>query len=256
MAVYRKGSGPAVIVLTEMPGLSPKVLGFADRIVSLGCSVAVPDLYGTAGRDPLAGSTLSAAAYGLRSMVSGCVSRDFSTYALDRTSPIAGWLRALARSEHDRCGGPGVCVVGMCFSGGFALAMATDPAVIAPVMSQPSLPLGLTKKRKSAVDVCEADLDVIARRCSAEGLRVLGLRFDGDPLVPVERFAYLKERLGDGFFTIELDQADGNPSGIDSPLISSHHSVLTGALNDEPGEPTRAALDRVLDFFTSRLLPN
>lgn len=252
--VYRKGSGPAVVVITEMPGLSPKVLGFADRIVERGCSVVLPDLYGTAGRDPLAGSTLSGMAYGARSMLSGCISRDFTTYALDRTSPIATWLRALARAEHDRCGGPGVGAVGMCFSGGFALAMATDPAVIAPVMSQPSLPLSITKKRRSAVDTSEADLDAVAGRCAAAGLRVLGLRFDGDPLVPAERFAYLEDRLGDGFMTVELDQADGNPDGLDSPLIAKHHSVLTTALNDEPGEPTRAALDQVLDFLTSRLV--
>ena len=126
--MYHKGSGPAVIVITEMPGLSPMVLGFADRIAAAGCSVVLPDLYGTAGRAPFAGSTLSVATYAMRSMVSGCVSRDFSTFALDRTSPIATWLRALARAQHERCGGPGVGVVGMCFSGGFALAMATDPS--------------------------------------------------------------------------------------------------------------------------------
>ncbi len=253
--VYRKGSGPAVVVLTEMPGLSPKVFGFADRVVATGCSVVLPDLYGTAGREPLSGSTLSDAAYGVRSIIGGCISRDFSTFALDRTSPIADWLRALARVEHDRCGGPGVGVVGMCFSGGFALAMATDPAVIAPAMSQPSLPLPLGKKRKRSIDVSRADLAIIANRCSAEGLQVLGLRFNDDPLVPAERFAYLRGVLGDSFLSVELEQADGNPAGLDSPLVSSHHSVLTGALNDEPGEPTRAALDQVLDFFRDRLMP-
>lgn len=251
--VYRKGSGPAVVVLTEMPGLSPKVFGFANRLVDAGCSVVLPDLYGTAGRDPLAGSTLSSAGYGLKSMIRGCVSRDFSTYALDRTSPIAGWLRALARAEHERCGGPGVGVVGMCFSGGFALAMATDPSVVAPVMSQPSLPLPVTKKHRRAVDTSDADLDIIAGRCAAGDLRVLGLRFNDDPVVPAERFAFLRDRLGDAFLGVELDQSDGNPDGLDSPLIRVHHSVLTVALNDEPGEPTRAALDQVIEFLIGRL---
>ena len=252
--VYRKGSGPAVIVITEMPGISPMVLGFADRVVALGCSVVLPDLYGEAGRAPLAGSTASSLLYGAKSMIGGCISRDFSTYALNRTSPIATWLRALARSEHERCGGPGVGTIGMCFSGGFALAMATDPSVLAPVMSQPSLPLGIGKKRRASVDTSDADLDIIAGRCSAEGLRVLGMRFNGDPLVPAERFAFLRERLGDGFISVELEQEDGNPSGLESPLITSHHSVVTTALNDEPGEPTRNALDQVLEFFTSRLI--
>ncbi len=253
--VYRKGSGPAVIVITEMPGISPMVLGFADRIVDRGCSVVLPDLYGTAGRDPLGGSTVSSLRYVTTSMIKGCISRDYSTYALDRTSPIASWLRGLAQSEHQRFGGPGVGVVGMCFSGGFALAMATDPSVIAPIMSQPSLPLPLGKKRRAAVDVSEADLGKIANRCSAEGLRVLGLRFDGDPLVPAERFAYLADRLGDGFIAVELDQSAGNPTALESPAVSSQHSVLTLGLIDEPGQPTRDALDQVLNLLQSRLLP-
>ena len=252
--VYYKGSGPAVIVITEMPGLSPMVLGFADRVVAVGCSVVLPDLYGTAGRAPFAGSTLSVATYAMRSIASGCVSRDFTTFALDRTSPIASWLRALARAEHERCGGPGVGVVGMCFSGGFALAMATDLSVVAPVLSQPSLPFPVSKNRKRAIDVSGSDLDTVAGRCSAEGLRVLGLRFNDDPFVPKERFAYLKERLGEGFITVELDQADGNPADLESPLVSTHHGVLTTALIDEPGQPTRAALDEVLGFLGSRLL--
>lgn len=251
--VYRKGSGPAVVVITEMPGLSPMVLGFADRVVARGLSVVLPDLYGKAGRNPLGESLPASAGYALRSMFSGCISRDFSTFALDRTSPIAVWLRALGRSEHERCGGPGVGVVGMCFSGGFALGMATDPSVVAPVMSQPSLPLPASKARRRAIDVSSDDLDLIAGRCAAEGLQVLGLRFDGDPFVPAERFDYLRERLGDAFISVELEQSEGNPRGLDSPLVSTHHSVLTLALNDEPGEPTRAALDQVLDFFVDRL---
>lgn len=251
--LYRKGSGPAVVVLTEMPGLSPQVFGFADRLVEVGCTVVLPDLYGTAGRDPLAGSTLSSAGYALKSMIGGCVSRDFATFALDRTSPIARWLRPLAAAEHERCGGPGVGVVGMCFSGGFALAMATDPSVVAPVMSQPSLPLPVTKKHRRAVDTSDAELDIVAARCAAGDLRVLGLRFNDDPVVPAERFAFLRDRLGDSFLGIELEQADGNPDGLESPLIRVHHSVLTTALNDEPGEPTRAALDQVIEFLVTRL---
>lgn len=251
--IYRKGAGPAVIVITEMPGITPMVLGFADRVVALGCSVVLPDLYGTAGRDPFGGSTIAAAAYSTRSIASGCISRDFSTFALDRTSPINDWLRPLARAEHERCGGPGVGAIGMCFSGGFALAMATDPSVVAPVLSQPSLPFGASRSRRGAIDVSSADIDTVVGRCSAESLRVLGLRFRGDPFVPDERFAFLAERLGDGFIAVELDQADGNPAGLESPLVSSHHSVLTLALSDDAGEPTRAALDQVLDFFRDRL---
>ncbi|MEM7324218.1 MAG: dienelactone hydrolase family protein [Actinomycetota bacterium] len=252
--IYRRGTGPAVIIITELPGITPQVLGFANRVVAIGCSVVLPQLYGTPGRRPFEGSRVSDIAYNLRSSVRACVSREFSAFALNKTSPIANWLRALARAEHQRCGGPGVGAVGMCFSGGFSLAMATDPSVVAPVMSQPSLPLGLNAARRGSIDVSPDDLDVVASRCTAEGLRVLGLRFNGDRLVPGERFAYLAERLGDGFVAVELEQADGNPAALDNPVLSDHHSVLTGSLIDEVGQPTRDTLDRVLELFTARLL--
>jgi dienelactone hydrolase len=248
--VYRKGSGPAVIVISEMPGMSPQVLGFADRVVALGCTAVLPNLFGTAGRDPTKGNKLSMAAYGLQSMGGACISREFTVLATGRSSPVITWLRALAKAEHARCGGPGVGVVGMCFTGGFALAMAVDDNVLAPVLSQPSLPFGVTGNRKRSIDTCDEDLDQVAARCAADGLRVLGLRFKGDPFVPAERFEFLRERLGDGFVAVELDQGDGNP---EEPL-RKHHSVLTGGLIDEAGQPTRAALDKVLDLFRTKLL--
>ncbi|WP_438017650.1 dienelactone hydrolase family protein [Sorangium sp. So ce315] len=247
--VYRKGKGPSVLVLTEMPGISPQVLGFADRVVALGCTAVLPSLFGTPGRDPLEPG-VSGALYGLSSMVSVCISKEFTVFATGRSSPVVDWLRALAASEHERCGGPGVGVVGMCFTGGFALAMAADARVLAPVMSQPSLPVVLTKSQRRTIDCDSATLDAVAQRCDREGLRVMGLRFKGDPFVPEERFQLLRERLGEGFVAVELEQADGHPEG---PL-KKHHSVLTGALIDAPGEPTRAALDRVLQLFRDKLL--
>src|SRR4051794_4771493 len=250
--IYRKGTGPAVIVVTEMPGMSPQVIGFADRAVALGCTAVMPQLFGTAGRDPFEGGRVATTTYALRSMAGACISREFTVLATGMSSPVVTWLRALAKAEHERCGGPGVGVVGMCFTGGFALAMAVDDNVLAPVLSQPSLPFGVTGKHKASIDTCDADLDAVANRCAVEGLQVLGLRFKGDPFCPSERFAFLRERLGDGFVAVELEQADGHPE----EALSKHHSVLTGGLIDEPGQPTRAALDQVLELFRSRLLPS
>src|SRR4051812_34900237 len=133
--VFRKGAGPAVIVITEMPGISPMVLGFADRVVALGCSATLPDLFGEAGRDPTAGGKLKSGARAAATMLGACISREFTTMATGRSSKVVDWLRALARAEHERCGGPGVGVIGMCFTGGFALAMAVEPVVLAPVLS-------------------------------------------------------------------------------------------------------------------------
>lgn len=248
-AVYRRGSGPAVIVIAEMPGITPKVVEFADRVVAIGCTAVLPHLFGEPGADPYGGGRLAGAATMLRSVVPACVSREFTVLATGRSSPVVAWLRALAADEHARCGGPGVGAVGMCFTGGFALAMATDERLVAPVLSQPSLPLGVTGRAKRSIDIAPDELAVVSDRCAAGGLQVLGLRFRGDPFVPAERFTFLAEQLGDAFVAVELDGASANPEAAGRP-----HSVLTEHLIDEPGQPTRAALDRVLDLFRSRLL--
>ena len=252
-AVYRKGHGPAVLVLAELPGITPHVLGFAERVVTLGCTAILPELFGTPGRDP-AEEGLSGRLHGLSVLARVCISREFTTFATGRSSPIVRWLRSLAAREHARCGGPGVGVVGMCFTGGFALAMASDARVLAPVLAQPSLPFALSKHHRHDIDCTPEELARVRGRCANEGLRVLGLRFDRDPFVPTERFHYLKEQLGDGFVAVELPPSSRHPSG--GPLPHAH-SVLTGDLIDEPGEPTRAALDQVLALFRDRLLgPN
>ncbi|WNG47681.1 dienelactone hydrolase [Archangium minus] len=247
--IFRKGRGPAVLIISEMPGISPQVLGFADRVVALGCTAVLPDLFGTAGRDPLV-KGLGTRLYALTTFARVCISREFTALATGRSSPVVTWLRALAAQEHARCGGPGVGVVGMCFTGGFALAMAADSRVLAPVLSQPSLPLPIAERQRRSIDCDPATLEAVAGRCAGEGLRVLGLRFKEDPFVPKERFDFLRERLGEGFVAVELAQADGNPAG---PL-PKHHSVLTADLIDAPGEPTRAALEQVLTLFRTRLL--
>ncbi|MCC3316485.1 hypothetical protein [Nocardia africana] len=127
------------------------------------------------------------------------------------------------------------------------LGMAVDDRLVAPVLSQPGLPLGFTARQKGSIDVSSDDLDRIKQRCAA-GLSVMGLRFRGDRRSPAERFDFLRAQLGDAFIAIELDDAAANPDGV-----LSAHSVLTEHLIDEPGEPTQAALHRVLDFLAERL---
>ena len=167
-----------------------------------------------------------------------CISREFSVLALKKTSPVTVWLRALAAEEHKRCGGPGVGVVGMCFTGGFALAMMVDDTVVAPVLSQPSLPFPVSKKHKADVGISDADLATVRARV-ADGACVLGLRFSNDPYCFAERFETLRRELGDGFVAVELDSSEGNPYGHPK----NAHSVLTEHLDDRDGTPTRAALD-------------
>lgn len=248
--VYRAGSGPAVMVNAEIPGITPKVVEFAKRVEALGCTVALPHLFGDPGRDPYAGGPARAVPYVLSSIVPSCVSRDFHALATGKTSPVIEWLRALARSLHEECGGPGVGVVGMCFTGGFALAMMADAPVLAPVLAQPSLPFPFGSKRKHDLGLSDNDLEKVKQKCAAEDLKVLGLRFTGDKFVPTQRFARLSEELGDRFVGVEIDSSKGNPYGH----RAAAHSVLTEDLQDEPGTPTRDALDQVLELFRSKLL--
>ncbi|HMC39404.1 MAG TPA: dienelactone hydrolase family protein, partial [Acidimicrobiales bacterium] len=148
--VYRRGSGPAVIVCSEVPGITPKVADFARRVSDRGMTAVMPHLFGTPGREMTPG-------YAAGTILKLCISKEFSGLAMGRSSPIIDWLRALARAEHKRCGGPGVGAVGMCFTGGFALAMAVDDTVLAPVLSQPSLPFGVTKARRADIQMSDAD---------------------------------------------------------------------------------------------------
>ena len=239
--VYRIGSGPAVIVISEMPGITPGVATFGRTVAGAGFTAVLPHVFGDDGRDATPG-------YVVGSLARACVSREFTVLALGQTSPVISWLRALAHHEHERCGGPGVGAVGMCFTGGFALAMMVEDVVVAPVLSQPSLPFPVTRAKKRALGLSDADLARVRERAAA-GTCVMGLRFSGDRMSPPERFAHLREVLGDAFVAIELDSSRDNPHGHKTMA----HSVLTEDLDDRPGTPTRDALDRVLAFFSERL---
>lgn len=225
--VWTKGSGPAVIVVHEVPGITPKVQRFAEEVVGCGFTVAMPSLVGTPGQEMSNG-------YAVRSLLKVCVAREFVSLATNRTSPVIAWLRALARDMHGRAGGKGVGAVGMCFSGGFALGMMVDDIMVAPVLSQPSLPFPVGRKRAADLNLSPDDAAVIAQR-AAEGCEVLGLRFTGDKLVG-DRFASLRTLLGDAFVAVELPSSK-----------PSDHSVLTEQRDEE-------SVQRVLQFLRDKLL--
>ena len=238
--VYRKGQGPAVIVIHEMPNLHPLVIRFADRVAAAGMTVYLPSLFGEDGRTPTK-------AYAIGQMLQGiCIRREFNVWANGKSSPIVDWLRALARHAHAECGGKGVGAVGMCFTGGFALAMMTEPSVVAPVLSQPSMPLG--KKGRGMIDATPAEIACAKARLEAEDLTLMGLRFKGDAFVPDERFQALKDTFGDRFEAVELEPEDARPGTGMAP-----HSVLTIHLVDEAGSPTKAVEQRVIRFFRERV---
>ena len=238
--VYKRGSGPAVIVIHEMPGLHPLVIRFADRVAAAGMTVYCPHLFGEPGRP-------ASHPLGALTMLGGiCIRREFNVWAADKSSPIVEWLKALSRKAHAECGGRGVGAVGMCFTGGFALAMMTEPSVVAPVLSQPSLPLGASKPQRAAgIGASPAEVSCARKRFVEEGLSMIGLRFYGDPFVPDARFDTYRREFGDKFEAIEIDPKDAAPGGLKHP-----HSVLT--INLAEDGPTKEAERRVLAFFRER----
>ncbi|MBX2803742.1 MAG: dienelactone hydrolase family protein [Myxococcales bacterium] len=240
--VYWRGEGPGVVVVHEIPGITPPVKAFADRVVREGYTVAMPSLFGTPGRADSPG-------YTVQTVLSGCIRREFAVWSRNAASPITEWLRALSRRLHERAGGPGVGAVGMCFTGNFALAMMVEPAMRAPVLSQPSLPFGLTRSHRAALHLSQADLTTVRRRLVDEGGRALALRFSHDWMCPRARFDTLQRELGDQLEVVELDSGPGNAFGISRTA----HSVLTRDFLDQEGHPTRHALDRVLALFAERL---
>lgn len=240
--VFLAGNGPAVVLIHEIPGLHKGVLELARRLIDRGFTVYLPSLFGRPGGEPGEGFA--------RAITRICVSREFRLLA-DSASPVTSWLRALAAHAHAECGGPGVGAIGMCLTGSFALAMALEPSVLAPVMSQPALPAPLSARRRAAVGLDTGELSRLKERTVNEGLGVLGLRFSNDRGCPAERFATLRRELGDRFEGIEIDSSRGNAHGIPETA----HCVLTVDLVDRPGHPTRAALDRTLDFIAERLRP-
>jgi dienelactone hydrolase len=240
--VYRRGAGPGVIVMHEIPGITPPVAAFANRVADAGFTVLLPWMFGQVGRP-------KTPAYSTAQIARACVSREFRVFESRGSSPIVDWLRALARELHAELGGPGVGAVGMCITGNFALAMCVEATMMAPVLSQPSLPFPIGSERRRGLHVSADALATIKDRCAKTNLRVLGLRFTEDPTVPGERFAHLRRELGPAFEAIEIDSSRGNPHRI----ARSAHSVLTQDLVDREGHPTRAALDRVLAFFGERL---
>jgi dienelactone hydrolase len=239
--VYRAGLGPAVIVMAEIPGITPAVVRFAQRVVDAGYTVFMPLLFGEPMRPPERG-------YAVRTILKACINREFRVLASNDSSPIVDWLRALARYAHTECGGRGVGAIGMCFTGNFALAMMLNAPVLAPVLSQPSLPFALTKSRRDGLHASPEELRAAHEKIDNRGARILALRFIQDPMCPGERFERLRKEFGGAFEAIEIDAKYANPLGP-----KPAHSVLTNHLIDEAGQPTREALDRTLAFLKEQL---
>ncbi len=246
VTVWTSGTGPAVVLLPEMPGISPDVLRFARWVREAGFTLYLPSLFGVDGAYPTA-------ELGESIIQRACVSKEFRAFAGGGTSPVADRLRALARYAHAECGGPGVGAVGLCFTGNFALTMMLEPAVIAAVVNHPSLPLD----DPAGLELSEEDGDALRERLVRDDLRVIGYRFDNDSWCTAARFAAYNTLLGDRFEGRVLSGSVANP---DPPpffreVVGTPHSVVTAHLVDRAGHPTLRARDEILAYLVGALQP-
>ncbi len=220
---YRKGTGPGVVLIHELPGITPKVVDLGDELVAAGYTVVMPVLFGTPGQEMSARAVAT-------TMARLCTNAEFTKLATGRTAPVTDWLRGLASELHAELGGPGVGAIGMCFTGGFALAMMVDDTIAAPVLAQPAAPFPIGKRRSADLGLAPVDLDAVVARAN-DGCAVLGLRYAGDKAVGT-RFTHLRRLLGDNFLAVDLP--------------GKGHSTLTE-------HRSQVAVDAVLEFFAERL---
>lgn len=238
-SVFKAGQGPAVIIVHEIPGITPEVARFARWVRDAGFTVYLPSLLGSPGKPNSSG-------YQLNSILRACISREFSLWSDNKTSPVVSWLNHLAQRAHAESGGKGVGALGMCLTGNFALAMMVDPVMLAPVLCQPSLPVG----KAGGTGVPADEMAVIRDRLEREDLTVRGYRFEGDALCKAARFDALSKSLGPRF----IGEALPDSAMKQGTFVSNPHAVVTTHLVDEQGSLTRAKVDEIIGFFRQRLI--
>jgi dienelactone hydrolase len=221
--VYRRGHGPAVVLIHELPGMMPECVDLARRIADAGFAVYMPLLFG----EPMKN-------YGMTPLLWPCVWKEFSVLSTHGKSPAADWLRALARQAHAERGGKGVGAIGMCFTGRFALSLMMDAELIAPVLSQPA-----SSYSGSAVGIPEEEWHNAVARSKTENIPVLGLRFERDPLCLAPRFQTLKDGFGERFREVVVP--------------GDKHSVLTQHFKDLSPEEQKKVWETLIAFLNERL---
>lgn len=230
--VFHRGtSGPSILILHEMPGLTPASFALGERLEKAGFQVYMPRLFGKAGSDSIFNYFRS------------CTNKSDWACRSDVTSPIVKRLRPLAAEIGKKSGAPGIGVIGNCLTGIMPLAMlGPDSPVIAPVLCQPALPF----RKKDLLALSPDDL-ANAKKSNAP---IFGLRFMTDSLCPRERFERLCKEFPDRFHALCIN----NVTVHDKCHNGHHHAVLTDAYSDVAGSSTRIAYEAVVQFLKRRLV--
>ncbi|MGH9799452.1 MAG: dienelactone hydrolase family protein [Blastocatellia bacterium] len=233
--VFWRGEGPGVLILHELPGMSEACLELGRIIAKEGFRVYLPLMFGKPGEHNA-----------LLNLVRVCLQREFNLWSKNAPSRITTSLRELSRHIHSECGGKGIGAIGMCLTGNVVISLMVDEHLMAPILSQPSLPLTFfNAEKKASLGVPAADIDAARNR----NIPVLGLKFELDPVCPKARFATLQQGLGENFDGFVIEAKDYEQHNIEPRA----HAVLTDHFRNQAGHPTREALDKVLDLLKKQL---
>lgn len=224
--VSSKGAVP-LIVLHELPGMSPSFIGYCSRMADQGYKVYMPLLFKT----PNTEMNLA------QSLIFSCISKEFrelfATKGSERhTRPFTVWMLNLVGEVREQHPQAKFGIVGMCLTGGFALAAIADPGVHAAIACQPGIPffrhistLGLSKsERRNALIRAQT----LPKPCAK------GYRYAKDRVCRERHMKAATTILGDAFARYPDLPGEG-------------HSTLTGSTANE------SVFSDVLDFLNRRL---
>lgn len=232
-------SGPPVIVLHEVSGAGPSLFAFAKRVADEGFTPYVPILFGQANHETGKVSTVFEAAR-------LCLRHEFSCLKAGKSSPVVDWVRklcAVVYAEH-RSAHPGIGVIGLCLTGNFALALADQPHLLAPVVSEPALPFAILPELRRDLGLDAKELQTLRQRLR-NGLPLAVFRFKGDPIVPNQRMATLQSLV---------DSCGGKIAGNYNlePTCRGAHAVFTDHY-DPDSATSKQAFAMLIQFLKAQL---
>ena len=229
--IVSKSSGPPVVILHEVFGVTESLMAFAEMIQAAGFRVYMPVLFGSP--EP---KKMNAAGIAKGTAEFLCVQHQFRVFSSNDSGPWADWLRYLADWASSDSGHAKVGAIGLCLTGNFALSMAVNDKVAAPVLGEPSLPFLV-----DGLHLTPDELDKLKQRV-AEGLEVRAYRYVTDKKCKAALFLKLESELAPGF------------TGTTLPTMEKLHSVFTEHLRDADGQLRHDKVQEVIDFLRSRLV--
>jgi len=242
----KQQNGPPVLVLHEMPALSPDVLELALRLSRQNYSVYVPLLWGKPDHNTDSQLLFLRYAVELRS------SPRWRAAEADVDRPILDELASLCRLIADAHPKHRIGVIGNCITGVFPFALAARvPKVAAPIGSQPTLPITLSGADAAKTGLSAKETALLSSRIQTDpSFQMLGFRFAGDRNCRKERFDTFESHFGSSFLngTIPLELYHGRDGMPEHP-----HAVLTECHSDDPSFATAQGWQNCLDFLSAKL---